>query len=38
VITVELDDGTTVERDPKDLVALPPALNVPIASLAPIRR
>jgi hypothetical protein len=35
VITVTLDDGTVVQRDPKDLIALPPALNVPLASLLP---
>lgn len=35
VITVRLDDGTIVQRDPKDLIELPAALTVPLASLAP---
>lgn len=35
VVTVQLDDGTIVDRDPKDLIALPASLNVPLASLAP---
>lgn len=37
VVTVQLGDGSVVERDPKDLVALPPALTLPLASLAPVQ-
>ena len=33
IITVQLDDGTIVQRDPSQLVALPANLVVPIASL-----
>jgi hypothetical protein len=36
VITVQLDDGTTVLRDPADLVMLPAALTVPLESLGPL--
>lgn len=37
VITVRLDDGTTVERAPSDLIALPASLIVPLANLEPVK-
>jgi len=37
VITVQLDDGSTVERTPSDLIALPASLTLPIAHLEPVK-
>jgi len=36
VITVALDGGSIVTRDPAQLAGLPSALNVPLASLEPV--
>jgi len=37
VITVQLGDGTLVDRDPSNLVNIPQELNVPLATLAPVK-